>query len=491
MSIHYRRKAGFILVTGNTFPHKDQIKSLGARFDFVAKLWRLPETSQTLQAVDDLCRQYGGGAMDQGVDQPPKDLEPIWAPSVASADPRQSSTPLKEPITETHAEAVGLGVKELLAQLNQVIIKAYQEPLWVVGEVQNIAERASGCFLDLAEAGGGHQSSTATIRVIIWKRQLTLLRRRYGEQLKTILTDGMKLRALCRVSFYQDRGSISLHLEDLDPAFTKGALALAREQLLKELRTAGLDQYQKRLTLTPFPLKIGLVSAAGSRAESDFKHQLISGAYPGEIVFQAAAMQGEQTPGQVCDAVDCLVDWRCDAIVITRGGGSAADLRWFDGAEIAYKVAKCPVPIIAAIGHHDDLCVAEDICFQRQKTPTAAAEFILDILRQTRQRLDQLSANIARALQTSLDSTAGQLVNLQLHLGEAADRQLYGALQRLQATAHKMDRRMAYATSELTSKIQAAEFHLNQNCEAPTCATNSRSRSSSLWQLERLQTYDY
>src|SRR5690349_23540002 len=35
------------------------------------------------------------------------------------------------------------------------------------------------------------------------------------------------------------------------PAFTKGALALAREKLLKELRAKGLDQANKRLALPP------------------------------------------------------------------------------------------------------------------------------------------------------------------------------------------------------------------------------------------------
>ena len=32
----------FVLVTGNTFPVKDQIKALGARWDAVAKGWRVP-----------------------------------------------------------------------------------------------------------------------------------------------------------------------------------------------------------------------------------------------------------------------------------------------------------------------------------------------------------------------------------------------------------------------------------------------------------------
>ena len=70
-------------------------------------------------------------------------------------------------------------------------------------------------------------------------------------------------------------------------------------------------------------------------------------------------MQGEKTVTQVASGIKQLESLNCDLIVMTRGGGGAADLRWFDLPEIAYALAKSKTPIIAAIGHHDDYCVAE------------------------------------------------------------------------------------------------------------------------------------
>ena len=70
-------------------------------------------------------------------------------------------------------------------------------------------------------------------------------------------------------------------------------------------------------------------------------------------------MQGESTLKDVAKGLRELSSLDLDAIVLTRGGGSAADLRWFDSPEIAYALAESRVPVISAIGHHDDVCVAE------------------------------------------------------------------------------------------------------------------------------------
>ena len=67
-----------------------------------------------------------------------------------------------------------------------------------------------------------------------------------------------------------------------------------------------------------------------------------------------------------------------DVIVITRGGGSRADLSWFDQQDLAVAIARCPVPVITAIGHEIDTSIADLVAHHACKTPTAAAEFLVD-----------------------------------------------------------------------------------------------------------------
>jgi exodeoxyribonuclease VII large subunit len=91
-----------------------------------------------------------------------------------------------------------------------------------------------------------------------------------------------------------------------------------------------------------------------------------------------------------------------DLIVLTRGGGSQADLRWFDTKEIAYAITSSRVPVVSAIGHHEDTCVAEEVCFLRQKTPTAAADYVVSLVLDTKTKLNQIHQFFARSLEKGL-----------------------------------------------------------------------------------------
>ena len=216
---------------------------------------------------------------------------------------------------------------------------------------------------------------------VIWQSQLKELSAKHGkETLKDILQEGLKLCLSCQLNFYKGRGQVSLQVQDLDPSYTKGALALEKEKTIKKLKSLKLYDRNKKIPLSRFPFRIGLITAEGSRAYSDFCHQLENKNFGLHVLFVSASMQGQQTGPSVQKAFAQLQQQNCDLIVITRGGGSASDLRAFDAFEVAKLVAEAPVPVLAAIGHHEDSCVVEEVCFQHLKTPTAAAEYICVIL---------------------------------------------------------------------------------------------------------------
>jgi exodeoxyribonuclease VII large subunit len=429
LTIHYRSTTSTIIVFGNTYPVRERIKGLGGRFASAEKNWRIPYSDAALALVRELCEAAGGGVLGEGgapspIAPPKREAGDAGSASgfglVALAEEGRASaaaTPLAAP-----SGPPALTVRQLMDRAAGAIATAFAGPVWVVGEVQNLAKRSSGVFLELAEGRDeAHASATLTVRAVIWQETLATIARRHGAAtLAGLLADGLKVRALCRVSFYRDRGQLSLAIEDLDPAYTKGALALAREELLRELRAKGLDAAQRRLPLPPFPFRVGLVSAAGSRAYGDFVDQLAATGFPGEVRFCAAAMQGDGVPREVVAAIRTLARHGVDLIVITRGGGSAADLRWFDAKEVAYAIAEAKVPIIAAIGHHEDVCVAEEVCHLRQKTPTAAADFVAGVFVRTRERIDAAAARLARGLEER---------------SRAARTHLVAAAERLAATA--------------------------------------------------------
>lgn len=77
-----------------------------------------------------------------------------------------------------------------------------------------------------------------------------------------------------------------------------------------------------------------------------------------------------------------------DVVVIIRGGGATSDLSGFDTYDLAANCAQFPLPIITGIGHERDDTVLDMISHTRVKTPTAAAEFLINHVRQTAQELE-------------------------------------------------------------------------------------------------------
>jgi len=274
---------------------------------------------------------------------------------------------------------------------------------------------------------------------------------------ESLLQDGLKIRCYCRVQFYQGRGLLSLNILNIDPDYSRGALALAREKLLQELRAKGLDQANKSKRHAPAPLLIGLISAAGSRAYSDFIHQLQSGGFPGKVLFCASNMQGEQTSQGVCDALRELWAESCDLIIITRGGGSAADLRWFDARDMAMAIASSPVPVLTAIGHHEDFCVAEEISFLKQKTPTAAADYILDQFNSLKKFLDYSMAQMQLNAERKLHLYRQSFLNLHARLQVETNRSIQALSERLTDQRHRLQ-------EAPTRKITAMERYLEERC---------------------------
>ena len=90
---------------------------------------------------------------------------------------------------------------------------------------------------------------------------------------------------------------------------------------------------------------------------------------------------------QALDRINSTRDnW--DVVVIIRGGGATSDLSGFDTYDLAANCAQFPLPIITGIGHERDDTVLDMISHTRVKTPTAAAEFLINHVRQTAQELE-------------------------------------------------------------------------------------------------------
>jgi len=182
------------------------------------------------------------------------------------------------------------------------------------------------------------------------------------------------------------------------------------------------------------------------------------------LLVAAARVQGEGADLEIVEALQMLASRReVDVILLVRGGGSIEDLWSFNSEVLARAIARCPVPIVAGVGHETDVTIADLAADARAPTPSAAAALVVPdrralaerLLRDQRRLAVAIDAQIARArarIAARADalrhlSPAARLAAWRARLARSADR-LRAVLETQLADARA---RLAVAVGQLDS----------------------------------------
>ncbi|HKF82614.1 MAG TPA: exodeoxyribonuclease VII large subunit, partial [Solirubrobacterales bacterium] len=111
-------------------------------------------------------------------------------------------------------------------------------------------------------------------------------------------------------------------------------------------------------------------------------------------------------------------------IVVTRGGGSLADLWAFCDETLCRTVAMLRVPVVSAVGHERDSTLIDDVAAVACSTPTHAAEAAvpLDCLA-ARESLERCAGALRRAGEGAIDTRSRHLSALARGPARALQRQ--------------------------------------------------------------------
>lgn len=291
-----------------------------------------------------------------------------------------------------------LTVSELNGLIQQTVQAGFPGPVWVCGEIQGYdrSRTKKHIFFDLCEKDSVTHDVVAKIGLVIFSGKKVFLEAVLEESGNPFaLKDDIEVKFLCRVDFYPPHGAMRLIVESLDPAYTLGKIAAEKQRLIALLKKNGTLDQNKQLIMPRLPLRIGLVTSYDSAAYNDFLAELKAGGFGFQVVYRNTLMQGKGAQDDICRALTELSAraGEFDVIVITRGGGSIADLSCFDSQRIAETVAASPVPVVSGIGHEIDVTITDLAACLYQKTPTAAAKFFVSRIQDALEELDHAAGD--------------------------------------------------------------------------------------------------
>mgnify|MGYP001774903904 FL=1 len=285
-----------------------------------------------------------------------------------------------------------LSLLELNALIRRSVQACFPDSYWVQAELSDVRANSSGhCYLEFVQKDPSGNSLVAKARGIIWSGTYFRLKPYFESETGQAFVSGIKVLVKVSVNFHELYG-YSLTVLDIDPVYTLGDMARRRREILSRLQQEGVLTLNKELELPELMQRVAVISSPTAAGYGDFCNQLAHNDF-GFVFYTRlfpAVMQGEKVERSVISALDRIyreVDhW--DVVVIIRGGGATSDLSGFDTYELAANCAQFPLPVITGIGHERDDTVIDMVAHTRVKTPTAAAEFLVNHLRRTAERLE-------------------------------------------------------------------------------------------------------
>ncbi len=323
-------------------------------------------------------------------------------------------------------------VTELTGRIRDLFTRNFTDIL-VEGEISNCHEAQSGHIYFVLK------DKTSQIRAVCFKTQVRAMKFRPE--------NGLHVTVRGSISVYEARGDYQIYVESIEPVGL-GALQLAFDQLKKRLEAEGLFSPDRKKPLPMLPRCIGLITSPTGAAVRDVVRILRRRFHNVHLTLFPVRVQGDGAALEIVRALQYFNrEQSVDVLILARGGGSLEDLWAFNEEAVARAIAQCTIPVISGVGHETDFTIADFVADVRASTPSAAAELVvntrsafdkhvadlrqtlvdqiryrilvqsrrvhelsarrgfrrpLDLLRQQRQRADEMTARIAHALRANL-----------------------------------------------------------------------------------------
>ena len=374
-----------------------------------------------------------------------------------------------------------ISLVEFNRRIGGLLHDASVQRCWVVAETSDVRQSGGHCYLELVQKDAQTGQTLARMRGIVWASVYARLRCEFERATGQSFASGMNVMVEVSANFHEQYG-LSVVITGINPTYTLGDMARQRLEILNRLRREGIIDMNKQLPWVDVAQRVAVISAAGAAGYGDFMNQLHNN--PSGIKFYTclfpAVMQGQSTVTSVIAALERINDYAdlFDCVVIIRGGGSTSDLNSFDNYDLAANVAQFPLPVICGIGHDRDNTVVDSVASVRVKTPTAAAEWLLDRAQSALDHVNALTDMVVDSATQMLSGARQQLAYFTSGIPLMADNIVVRHRARLQQIAAAIPvvaaRRIDGAGKDLAFASQRLAMAARQ------CVANERQRVTGL-----------
>ncbi|MFZ0215412.1 MAG: exodeoxyribonuclease VII large subunit [Candidatus Dormiibacterota bacterium] len=284
--------------------------------------------------------------------------------------------------------------------------RAFDQPVWVTGEIVDVDLRDTWCRLQLVspESDRGFVSDPAAEASQVWTfvgtRELWSIARYLrsrGRGLDDFFRIGNRISLRGTVRYWEQGSRFEVAVDIVDARTGEGWLAGWRRITARRLEREGLFARQRSRCPPPIPTRLAVVSTRFGEARRDVRAVLRRADLDwvaDDGSFALSRLEGAGAAEHIAERITAAAASGVDAVVVTRGGGDRLALAVFDAECVVRAIAEAPVPIITGIGHAADLTLADRAAWQHASTPTDAADAVVHAHRAASGEIDRVHGEI-------------------------------------------------------------------------------------------------
>jgi len=363
-----------------------------------------------------------------------------------------------------------ISLSELTDRIQEVIKLSFDTPVWIHAEISELRENYNGhCYLELIEKENNTDNLLAKSKATIWNSTYRMLKPYFETTTGQTLRAGLDVLVSVTVEFHGVYG-FSLNVRDINPTYTIGEMAARRMKIMRQLEDDGIADMNKLLPMPKLPQRLAIISSATAAGYGDFCDQLQNDAsgFAFYMKLFPAVMQGEQAEASIISALDKIYAHSdlFDVVVIIRGGGATTDLACFDSYELALNCAQFPLPIIAGIGHQRDISILDMIAHTSVKTPTAAAEFLVEKMNNAENELVDIASGIVAVVRNKSLSEQKSMTDLKWKLKQSLKNKVSKKLFLLERYKNRTRTFVRLFIAQQTNRLQLLERNIESHSPA-------------------------
>ena len=294
-------------------------------------------------------------------------------------------------------------VSELTHEIKKNLEKSFSS-IKVKGEVTSLRKQASGhIYFSLKD-------TTSQVSAVLFQGTAKGLERppRDGDQ---IVIEG-------ELSVYPPKGSYQIIVRKVEFDGV-GDLLIKLHQLKLELRDLGYFNPARRKPLPKLPKRIGVVTSPTGAVIQDIINVLKRRLHSFHLILNPVKVQGSGSAEEIARAIDEFNTYNlADVLIVGRGGGSLEDLWPFNERVVADAIYRSKIPIISAVGHETDFCIADFVADVRAPTPSAAAEIVSKETIAIKEDLERTKSSMAQLLRHLLEISYQKVDDASENLGQ-------------------------------------------------------------------------